>query len=325
MPAANYDIVLQKGESFNRILTLNDDRFRLPIDLTGYTGDMQIRQHKGDSEVLVSGVVEVLCAETTSYVVVPAEDILTLNFEGTDGDITWVDEAQGLTPDDIQNCEIDTDQFYSGSSSLRLIPISDYVGSVFKYTISPIGAIRGVSFTTSFMFEEIEDEIYLIHAYESVGSNYIVVRLYRIGGEAYIEIRTDGAYFTDSITLLPNVWHTLDCLISRDLTYFKVDGVTIVSTAVDLTIKVVGIDTVICAADASTDLYNIWIDSFEIGINEYSIATTVKENPPRITVDISEAVIEDLDFETAVYDLKLTSADRTIRLLEGSVKVLEAI
>jgi hypothetical protein len=46
---------------------------------------------------------------------------------------------------------------------------------------------------------------------------------------------------------------------------------------------------------------------------------------PYIDITIPAAVTEDFDFETAVYDLKLSSSNRNIRLLEGNVKLLEAV
>jgi hypothetical protein len=46
-------------------------------------------------------------------------EIFKCNFDGMDGATTWIEEAQGLIPDNLENVEIDTAQYYSGSASLR--------------------------------------------------------------------------------------------------------------------------------------------------------------------------------------------------------------
>jgi hypothetical protein len=46
---------------------------------------------------------------------------------------------------------------------------------------------------------------------------------------------------------------------------------------------------------------------------------------PYISITIPAVVSEDFDFEKAMYDLKLSSDDMNIRLLEGNIKLVEII
>jgi len=52
-----------------------------------------------------------------------ADEVLLLNFQGEDGATGWVDEAQDLEPWGVyaDPCEIDTDQHYTGVSSLLMV------------------------------------------------------------------------------------------------------------------------------------------------------------------------------------------------------------
>jgi hypothetical protein len=78
MPAANYDIVLQKGEAFNRIITWKD-YFDEDVDLTGYTGELDIKLSKESDAVLVSAVVVV--GATTITIDISEAVIEDLDFE----------------------------------------------------------------------------------------------------------------------------------------------------------------------------------------------------------------------------------------------------
>jgi hypothetical protein len=46
---------------------------------------------------------------------------------------------------------------------------------------------------------------------------------------------------------------------------------------------------------------------------------------PYISITIPAVVSEDFDFDYAIYDLKVSSDDRDIRLLEGNIKLVETI
>lgn len=64
--------------------------------------------------------------DNNSFIARPDDPVLTLNFEGSDGETTWEEEAQELELGWSYNCEIDTDQSYSGASSLLMAGSGSY-------------------------------------------------------------------------------------------------------------------------------------------------------------------------------------------------------
>jgi hypothetical protein len=51
--AANYDIVMDQGATFNRVITWQDSQ-AIPVNLTGYTARMQIRSEVDSSTAALS-------------------------------------------------------------------------------------------------------------------------------------------------------------------------------------------------------------------------------------------------------------------------------
>lgn len=52
MPAGKHDIVIEQGATFRRVITWKDSA-GTPINLTGYTAKMQVRERVRDSDVVL--------------------------------------------------------------------------------------------------------------------------------------------------------------------------------------------------------------------------------------------------------------------------------
>jgi hypothetical protein len=52
MPAGKHDIIIEQGATFRRVITWKDSA-GVPINLTGYTAKMQVRERVGSSTVVL--------------------------------------------------------------------------------------------------------------------------------------------------------------------------------------------------------------------------------------------------------------------------------
>jgi len=109
-----------------------------PYDIATLREGMSVLIGKVNNSHVILNQIENIPRSGTSYsvrrpIVIPPPPVetgqlLILNFEGVDGATTWAEEAQGLEFDNhdywgsvpMVGCEIDTAQYYSGSSSLSL-------------------------------------------------------------------------------------------------------------------------------------------------------------------------------------------------------------
>ena len=123
--SANSNIIISGASEFSTISTdsgtVNADGGNDSVDFIGENGIDIVNASSssvGFSQPNRYSALEVAGTTYTSSTAI--ESILTLNFEGVDGDSSWVEESHGYTPDVCSEGNIDTGQYYSGSSSLVL-------------------------------------------------------------------------------------------------------------------------------------------------------------------------------------------------------------
>jgi hypothetical protein len=144
----------------------------------------------------------------------PPSYLFHLPFDGTDGDLTWVETGLGMTPTSTSNCAIDNAQFHGGATSLLIGPgigqftyehitgIDDNSFEVYFYYRFPVAPTSEVSW--------VNFNIYA-HAAPLYQSN---IQILVDGTNVNIGIiEADGNILVSNIVANPNpqvdVWHTL--------------------------------------------------------------------------------------------------------------------
>ena len=222
-----------------------------PYDIANLREGMSVLIGKVDNSHVILNQVENVPRLGTSYsvrrpVVVPpppAEtgQILILNFEGEDGATSWIEEAQGLSPSYISfgSGVIDTNQYYTGNSSLRLVKdlllgTDLWISSIDYTPISGIG--NNVRIENSVRFSDIpnigtNDLVVLLRTGSIFIGNWSHIRVYLFVGSLRIEIRDHlGNSIADSSEEIPffltnNTWHKIGIVVEERDVYFYINDV----------------------------------------------------------------------------------------------------
>jgi len=201
-------------------------------------------------------------------------DILKLNFEGTDGATTWVEEAQSLTPENVVGkCIIDTAQYFDGTSSLELNYEQTFVNELWipekrvVYTISNIEA--DFEYTVYFRFHGVDSEQLFspIILYDTEGAAYFDVDFYDDGSDLHCWIGgTDsldneiGTTYDELNTFTADVWHKLYVkVLDRDIVV-EVDDVEIVTLTATMDDPLLGVNTIEFNNYSSGTGNSVWLD-----------------------------------------------------------------
>ncbi len=100
MPAGTYNLVIEKGATFERTITWKDDAGN-PVDLTGYTARMQIRETVTADPPVVSltvgsgitlggaaGTIQIVIDATTTAGIAASQGVYDLELEDGSGKVT---------------------------------------------------------------------------------------------------------------------------------------------------------------------------------------------------------------------------------------------
>jgi hypothetical protein len=228
-------------------------------------------------------------------------DYLILNFEGEEGAITWVEEAQGLSvSDSLGNPAIDTSQHYLGNSSVKLIAQEDSIECYFDYTL-PTSISDDFSFTSYFRFNGLDsfnDYISIIYGYDTNGGDWFEVYLIK-EEELYLGINVqDGNYisfvqYKEINTLSENVWHKLQIeLVGRSIV-FKINNEIIVSGTSETENPLNGINLLDFYLISSSSPSSFWLDSVYL-----TSATSGTENNIQI-ISILDGINGDIQLKNS--------------------------
>ena len=163
------------------------------------------------------------------------EPLLILNFEGENGATTWTEEAQGLSPYDVGNCQIDTSHPLVGTSSLKMLLMANDPGYL-RYLVETLNPAK-FSLSLKFMLDdvpEIDDTIDF--RLSKIGDPYNSPFLFmRLVGPSTLTLQaspkqplTGAVYYNDDFTVIPDHVYTLlvECTQVDDTATvtFSIDG-----------------------------------------------------------------------------------------------------
>ena len=111
-----------------------------PYDIADLREGMSVLIGKVNNSHVILNQIENIPRSGTSYSVrrpvVETGQLLILNFEGEDGAITWIEEAQGLVPDITPpDYILDTSKYKFGSSSLLISAETTYLNLEYRLPI----------------------------------------------------------------------------------------------------------------------------------------------------------------------------------------------
>jgi hypothetical protein len=195
--------------------------------------------------------------------------LLMLYFAGVDEATTWIEGSHGYDPDYSDGAEIDTAQFYVGSSSVMLVA-RDGQPSGFGYVVP--GITPSITQTVFFRFHGIDDYLGIFLGDTDEGEVFFDFAIEARDGSVYYWI---GAGNEDGDIGIP---HTGECLLAAD-TWHKVEMIV---DGRDITVKVNDSEVVTWTAAADNPL-------FGLGYAEYLNANDVTGND----VWIGSAVIRE--------------------------------
>lgn len=158
------------------------------------------------------------------------ESVFKVEFEGNDGDTTWVEEIQDLEPNNKVSCEIDTDQFIVGSSSL-LIPASGYLEYI-------IPGITSDNFVWTYYFRNSSTGTIYLDMWSNIPGNQtqVWVDMFSETLNLYLD-DYNGDNFLDIEISRPtaNIWHKVVITSSGRTVTFSIDDIELstVSASVD--------------------------------------------------------------------------------------------
>lgn len=196
-------------------------------------------------------------------------DILILNFEGADGATSWTEEVSGLVPTIQGSAEIDTDEHYSGLSSVQVA-----AGSI-EYEIPEINS--GFTYTGYFKFQTIDDDASSyqepVYLYDNDGDSSVYLAFYKDSGNIHIacEYRDkngNGDSIDEIISLTADDWHKAEILVSGSVITVKIDGATVVSWDTGISTPLSGLDRFIFDAENLISGDPFWFDEIIITLPE---------------------------------------------------------
>lgn len=190
--------------------------------------------------------------------------LLMLFFAGVDEATTWVEDSHDYDPDYSDGAEIDTAQFYVGSSSVKLVA-RDGQPSGFGYVVP--GITPNITLAAFFRFHGVDDylgiflgdtdegEVFLDFAIEARdGSRYYWIGAGNTGGDI-------GTPFTDECLLAADTWHKIKMIVAgRDISV-EVNDVEVVrwTAAIDNPLSGLGYAEFQNANDVAGN--DVWIGS----------------------------------------------------------------
>jgi hypothetical protein len=206
---------------------------------------------------------------------------LILNFEGLDGATSWEDEAQELECTDFANCEIDTGQYYGGSSSLLLNAAEEGNPGYFTYWAIPGINTGSVKLSLRFRHKDFSESEgsgdsarFLIF---NGSDGYPSVDIYMSGPSGRITVSCTDREMTKLLTdydtgvdCSAEAWHSLEVTVYYKTIIVKVDEDEVAYTVADIDNPMQG----------NFDFY--------IGLSPYDMADAAK-------LWIDDVIIEDYD------------------------------
>ena len=186
------------------------------------------------------------------------KDLLILNFEGLDGAKTWVDEAQGLVAECGGLVEIDTAQFYAGSSSLKFVGNSES-----NYVSYNITLPSKFEITIHFRFTIHLIEYGYFDIFWPQGACPMSASI--ISGKLNIAV-PDGissAIYNEDCVLAINTWHTLLISANGAITTVSVNGTPLITGTYETSIPYASL-TGIQFYTNNPEGIDAWLDSILI-------------------------------------------------------------
>lgn len=209
---------------------------------------------------------------------------IILNFEGIDGATSWAEEAHALEPDPatLQNCEIDTAQYYAGSSSLLMATGSESGWACFHYrNIADIDTMK-FSLKGRFMISNFleDNDNFNFRADSSISAtswiDFQVVRVSIFGPPKILPLISGfdyegtefGPWYDEDIEISQDVWHQVEIIVVNRNVTLKIDGVEMgtITAAIDNPMKNIDIFSAGCYQGDVAGA-KAWLDSvvFESG------------------------------------------------------------
>jgi hypothetical protein len=187
---------------------------------------------------------------------------LTLNFEGSDEATVWTEEAQGLEPDYVQYCEIDTAQYHSGSSSLLMGQ-----GGQLEYIVP---GIDSRDFVWAFSFRYSDDMVggdqlrYTV--FDDNGGGYIAITLTltTIFLEAFDYQGTQYMSYVEVHAYGPDAWHDVEVTVSGKNVSIKINSSTIVTEEAAVDNPMMNADLVTFQVWLGESGADAWLDDVSI-------------------------------------------------------------
>lgn len=195
-------------------------------------------------------------------------NLLILNFEGVDEATTWTEEAQSLSVVSSTDCQIDTAQYFSGSSSLLMQSFTET--SLFDYIVPGINSLNFLC-TLYFRHSSIDDGWIEIQFTDADGDSYLDVNLEEAGWATYLYDKNGTTVPIDFVDGRPSIdaWHKLEISVFGQELVIALDDVIIVAETLVTTDALNGIDYFLVAAGGGTSP-PIWVDAITVVSNVYN-------------------------------------------------------